>query len=156
MATQLVKCPTCKNTITISGEPNEKILLACPQCKQKGMFIMPDQNRATTIGLNSATIDVKGLTKSYNHFTAVNNVSFTVNKGEIFGFLGPNGAGKTTTIKALLDLVHANSGTIKINGIPMIRPIFLNRESFPSEIFPFGESSGTRANQMPIMRNFTA
>jgi ABC-type multidrug transport system ATPase subunit len=44
-------------------------------------------------------------------------VSFSVNKGEIFGFLGPNGAGKTTTIKAILDLIHADAGTITINGI---------------------------------------
>jgi ABC-type multidrug transport system ATPase subunit len=47
----------------------------------------------------------------------VNNISFNVEEGEIFGFLGPNGAGKTTTIKAMLDLTHADAGTIKINGI---------------------------------------
>jgi len=117
MATQLIQCPVCKNTITIAGEPGEKIFLTCPQCNQKGTFIIPDQKSATTIRTNSATIEVKGLTKSYNHFTAVNNVSFTVKKGEIFGFLGPNGAGKTTTIKALLDLIHADTGTITINGI---------------------------------------
>jgi ABC-2 type transport system ATP-binding protein len=66
---------------------------------------------------NTATIEVNGLTKTYNHITAVNNISFKVNKGEIFGFLGPNGAGKTTTIKAMLDLIHPNAGTITINGI---------------------------------------
>lgn len=66
---------------------------------------------------NFATIEVSSLTKTYNHVAAVNNVSFAVNKGEIFGFLGPNGAGKTTTIKAMLDLIHANTGTIVINGI---------------------------------------
>jgi len=47
----------------------------------------------------------------------VNNVSFNVKKGEIFGFLGPNGAGKTTTIKSMLDLIHPDTGTININGI---------------------------------------
>jgi ABC-type multidrug transport system ATPase subunit len=117
MTSQLVKCPTCKTTITISGEPGEKIFLTCPQCNQKGAFIIPGEKSAKTLGTNSATIEVNGLTKSYNHFTAVNNVSFTVKKGEIFGFLGPNGAGKTTTIKAMLDLIHANTGTIKIKGI---------------------------------------
>jgi len=66
---------------------------------------------------NSATIEVNGLTKTYNHVAAVDNVSFTVEKGEIFGFLGPNGAGKTTTIKAMLDLIHADTGVITINGI---------------------------------------
>ena len=117
MVTQFVKCPTCKTTITISGEPGEKIFLTCPQCNQKGAFTIPEEKSAKTIGTNSVTIEVNGLTKSYNHFKAVNNVSFTVNKGEIFGFLGPNGAGKTTTIKSMLDLIHANTGTIKINGI---------------------------------------
>jgi ABC-type multidrug transport system ATPase subunit len=70
-----------------------------------------------TMSTNFATIEVSSLTKTYNHVAAVNNVSFAVNKGEIFGFLGPNGAGKTTTIKAMLDLIHANTGTIVINGI---------------------------------------
>jgi ABC-type multidrug transport system ATPase subunit len=84
---------------------------------KKERFIISEEKSETTIGTNSATIEVHGLTKTYNHFTAVNNVSFTVTKGEIFGFLGPNGAGKTTTIKCMLDLTHANTGTIKINGI---------------------------------------
>ena len=77
---------------------------------------MPEEKSTTKIGVISATIEVKNLTKSYNHFTAVNNVSFSVTKGEIFGFLGPNGAGKTTTIKSMLDLIHADTGTISING----------------------------------------
>jgi ABC-type multidrug transport system ATPase subunit len=117
MTTQLVKCPTCKTTITASGEPDEKIFLTCPQCNQKGVFTIDGEKSVKTVGTNSAAIEVSGLTKSYNHFTAVNNVSFIVKKGEIFGFLGPNGAGKTTTIKSMLDLIHANTGTIKINGI---------------------------------------
>jgi ABC-type multidrug transport system ATPase subunit len=117
MTTQLVKCPTCKTIITISGEPGEKIFLTCTQCNQKGAFTIPGDKSEKVLGTNTATIEVNDLTKVYNHFTAVNNVSFTVRKGEIFGFLGPNGAGKTTTIKSMLDLIHANSGTIKINGI---------------------------------------
>jgi ABC-type multidrug transport system ATPase subunit len=117
MTTQIVKCPTCKTTSTVSGEPGEKILLTCPQCNQKGAFTIPGEKSENATGTNSATIEVSGLTKSYNHFTAVKNVSFTVNKGEIFGFLGPNGAGKTTTIKSMLDLIHANTGNVKINGI---------------------------------------
>lgn len=117
MATQLVKCPECKKTIMVSGEPNEKIFLTCPECNQKGSFLIPDEKIIKPLHTASETIEVKGLTKSYNHIMAVNNVSFTVKKGEIFGFLGPNGAGKTTTIKAILDLIHADTGTIKINGI---------------------------------------
>ncbi|RLF28612.1 MAG: ABC transporter ATP-binding protein [Thermoplasmata archaeon] len=62
-------------------------------------------------------IEVYDLTKHYGGFKAVDNVSFNVKEGEIFGFLGPNGAGKTTTIKAILHLVNISSGEIKINGL---------------------------------------
>lgn len=62
-------------------------------------------------------IEVNNLTKIYDKVPVVKNLSFNVNKGEIFGFLGPNGAGKTTTIKTMLGLIHKNSGGIKINGI---------------------------------------
>ncbi len=59
---------------------------------------------------------VKDLTKKFGYFTAVDRVTFTVAKGEIFGFLGPNGAGKTTTIKMLTTLLLPTSGKIEING----------------------------------------
>jgi len=119
MVTQIVKCPSCKNTMTISGEPGEKIPLTCPECNQKGMYRIPGQKNSGSQEIHAATIEVNGLTKTYNHTPAVNNVSFRVNKGEIFGFLGPNGAGKTTTIKSMLDLIHADTGSITINGIDM-------------------------------------
>ncbi len=61
-------------------------------------------------------IQVKGLTKKYNGLTAVDNISFDVNYGEIFGFLGPNGAGKSTTIKILTTTLNPTSGEIKVNG----------------------------------------
>lgn len=61
-------------------------------------------------------IEVKNLIKKFKDFIAVDNISFEVEKGEIFAFLGPNGAGKTTTIKMLTTLLHPNSGEIKING----------------------------------------
>jgi ABC-2 type transport system ATP-binding protein len=62
------------------------------------------------------SIEVKNLTKRFDGFTAVNNISFTVMEGEIFAFLGPNGAGKTTTIKMLTTLLRPTSGRISING----------------------------------------
>lgn len=62
-------------------------------------------------------IDVHNLTKKFGTFTAVNNISFQVNKGEIFGFLGANGAGKTTAIRILCGLSMATSGTLIIGGI---------------------------------------
>lgn len=61
-------------------------------------------------------IEVQDLTKAYGSVTAVDHVSFTVNKGEILGFLGPNGAGKTTTMRILTGFMPATSGTAKIGG----------------------------------------
>lgn len=61
-------------------------------------------------------ISVNGLTKVYKSQTAVDNLSFNVHRGEIFGFLGPNGAGKTTTIKSILGLIRFNEGSISIHG----------------------------------------
>lgn len=61
-------------------------------------------------------IEVKNLTKKFNDFTAVDNISFEVKNGEIFAFLGPNGAGKSTTIKMLTTLLKPTSGTMKVNG----------------------------------------
>jgi len=64
-----------------------------------------------------AALAARGLTKRFGDFTAVNNVSFAVATGEIFGFLGPNGAGKTTTIKMLTGLVVPTGGTALVAGI---------------------------------------
>ncbi|MFW6014188.1 MAG: ATP-binding cassette domain-containing protein [Nanoarchaeota archaeon] len=61
-------------------------------------------------------IELENLTKKYDDFTAVDNVSFKVSEGEIFGFLGPNGAGKTTTVSILTTLKRKTSGIAKING----------------------------------------
>jgi ABC-2 type transport system ATP-binding protein len=60
---------------------------------------------------------VSNLTKSYGDVIAVNDISFKVNGGELFGFLGPNGAGKTTTINILTGLARLDAGTIRIGGI---------------------------------------
>ena len=62
-------------------------------------------------------IRVQNLTKTYGDFMAVNDISFAVNKGEIFAFLGPNGAGKTTTIKMLTTLLTPTSGKVELAGI---------------------------------------
>jgi ABC-2 type transport system ATP-binding protein len=61
-------------------------------------------------------IEVQDLTKAYGSVTAVDHVSFSVNKGEILGFLGPNGAGKTTTMRILTGYMPATSGTARIAG----------------------------------------
>lgn len=68
-----------------------------------------------------AVIEIENLTKNYGKHRGINDVSFQVKEGEIFGFLGPNGAGKSTTIRAMLGLIHYDSGEIKINGLDSIR-----------------------------------
>ena len=65
---------------------------------------------------NSKMLNLSNLIKQYDGVRAVNDVSFTVEKGDIFGFLGPNGAGKTTTIRMIMGIIHQDSGLIELNG----------------------------------------
>jgi ABC-2 type transport system ATP-binding protein len=64
----------------------------------------------------TAAIDVRNLTKQFGSFTAVDDLSFSVKRGEIFGFLGANGAGKSTTIRMLCALLQPSSGTALVGG----------------------------------------
>ncbi len=66
-------------------------------------------------------IDIQGLTKRFGTFTAVNNISFSVGKGEIFGFLGANGAGKSTAIRMLCGLSRPTAGSGTVAGFDIIR-----------------------------------
>lgn len=66
-------------------------------------------------------IEVKNLIKKFGDFTAINDISFNVEKGEVFAFLGPNGAGKTTSIKMLTTLLRPTSGEMKINGYDPVK-----------------------------------
>jgi ABC-2 type transport system ATP-binding protein len=75
-------------------------------------------------------IAVTDLVKKYKDFTAVDNISFEVKKGEIFAFLGPNGAGKSTTIKMLTTLLEPTSGKIILNGNDPARNKSSVRKSF--------------------------
>lgn len=61
-------------------------------------------------------VSLSRVTKRYGHFTAVDDLSFDVAKGEIYGFLGPNGAGKTTTLRMMLDIIRPSAGEISILG----------------------------------------
>jgi ABC-2 type transport system ATP-binding protein len=61
-------------------------------------------------------IETRNLVKKYGDKLAVNDVSFSVNGGEVFGFLGPNGAGKTTTIKMIVGLLQPTSGSVSVGG----------------------------------------
>jgi ABC-2 type transport system ATP-binding protein len=68
-----------------------------------------------------ALLEVQNLTKRYGSFTAVDNLSMTVKKGEFMGLLGPNGAGKSTTLKSITGLVRPTEGTILVNGVDAMK-----------------------------------
>jgi ABC-2 type transport system ATP-binding protein len=72
-----------------------------------------------TKGIPAITVD--GLTRKFGGLTAVDNISFTVNEGEVFGFLGPNGAGKTTTINMLCTLLKPTAGKAMVSGHDVTR-----------------------------------
>ena len=67
-----------------------------------------------------STIVTENLIKRFGEFTAVDDVSFDVRPGEIFGFLGPNGSGKTTTIRMMLGLLTPTSGNVEVLGVPVL------------------------------------
>ncbi len=69
---------------------------------------------------NEKTIEVKNLVKKFGDFTAVNDISFHVNKGEIFGILGPNGAGKTTTLEIIETLQNPTRGQVTVEGVDVL------------------------------------
>jgi ABC-2 type transport system ATP-binding protein len=78
--------------------------------------------------MNDVVIEAKGLTKKYGQAVAVDHISFTVGRGEIFGLLGPNGAGKTTTILMLLGLTDISGGEISVLGFnPAREPLSVKR-----------------------------
>jgi ABC-2 type transport system ATP-binding protein len=66
--------------------------------------------------MNESIVSVQGLVKRYGEITAVNGISFEVEKGEVFGLLGPNGAGKTTTLECLEGMRRTDGGTLKVCG----------------------------------------
>ncbi len=70
---------------------------------------------------DACSVQVDRLTRRFKHFTAVNAISFAVQRGEIFGFLGPNGAGKSTTIRMLCGLLRPSGGTGTVAGFDILR-----------------------------------
>lgn len=67
-------------------------------------------------------IELNGISKSYNgKYKAVDNLTLTINSGEIFGFLGPNGAGKSTTIKMITGIIKPDNGSINVNGVDILK-----------------------------------
>ena len=84
-------------------------------------------------------LEIDGLTKRFGHFTAVDQVSFKIEKGSIFGFLGPNGSGKSTVIRLLCGLLQPSGGKARIAGLDVARELeqIVHR---PSPSAPFGRA----------------
>ncbi|MEO6005908.1 MAG: ABC transporter ATP-binding protein [Opitutus sp.] len=81
-------------------------------------------------------IEVNGLTKRYGAFTAVNDLSFTVQPGEVLGLVGPNGAGKTTSLRCVAGIIPASAGTVRLAGHDLaVNPVGAKRALafFPDE-----------------------
>ncbi len=78
----------------------------------------PAQRAKQRAEQREVVLEVEGLVKRYDSFTAVDRLSFAVHRGEIFGLLGPNGAGKTTTIRIVMDIFKADEGQVRVLGQP--------------------------------------
>ncbi|MFO7678395.1 MAG: ABC transporter ATP-binding protein [Thermoplasmatota archaeon] len=160
-----VQCPKCKHLVEITGSPGEKKIVICSQCGVKGFFQFDDRSIKTVdkkeIPSESNTIEnvieVHNLTKKYKDVTAVDSISFTVKKGEIFGFLGPNGAGKTTTIRTLLGLLKPDNGTAFVGGLNIASHIVDIRKKvgyIPGELALYEHLTGLQClNYFSSLRN---
>src|SRR5262249_36139333 len=77
---------------------------------------------ATSVAPGETLVSVRNLTRRFGNFVAVNNISFDIPRGQIFGFLGPNGCGKTTTIRMMTGLLEATSGSVTgFGGLDVVR-----------------------------------
>ena len=92
-------------------------------------------------------IETERLTKSYGHNRGIEDVTITVEKGEVFGCLGPNGAGKTTLIRTLLDLLHPTSGSARIFGLDSRRDSVAIRRRLGNLPGDFGYGSGATGRE---------
>ncbi|MDP6350196.1 MAG: ATP-binding cassette domain-containing protein, partial [Chloroflexota bacterium] len=78
-------------------------------------------------------LQIEGLTKTFGRLTVVNDLSFDVKRGEMFGFLGPNGSGKTTTIRMALRIIRPDDGSVSIFGSPPDRSVIRRVGYLPEE-----------------------
>ena len=85
----------------------------------------------------NSIIEFKNISLSYGNRLILDNISFTINEGEIFGMLGPNGVGKSTIFNLLTGLIGPKSGTIKINNIDVTKfPVYLRTKKFKVGFVP--------------------
>ena len=111
-----IKCKKCGEITTVSGKTGETINVACQSCYNIEKVTFENIESSPS---NKSIVQIKNLSKKYKDILALNNVSFDIKKGEIFGYIGPNAAGKTTTIKILVGLLNKTSGQVFINGYEM-------------------------------------
>ncbi|MFV0359242.1 ribosome-associated ATPase/putative transporter RbbA [Tropicimonas sp.] len=100
---------------TGAGNLDDAFVRLLPESERRGAepLVIPPRGPALDAEI---AIEAEHLTKKFGDFTAVDNVSFRIRKGEIFGFLGSNGSGKTTTMKMLTGLLEPTSGTVRLFG----------------------------------------
>jgi len=111
MVQKKVRCPDCHEVLTYSGEPGEVVKVTCPKCGTTGKISFKNSTSNQDVA-----IEVSHLKKVYGDLVAVNDISFSIRKGEVFAFLGPNGAGKTTTVEIIESIRKPTAGRIKILG----------------------------------------
>ena len=109
--------------------PTHEVMAGHTNLEDAYIRLLPPEKQQGTGGLDLTpfvpdprlppAIEAHGLTKRFGDFTSVDNVSFTIQQGEIFGFLGSNGCGKSTTMKMLTGLLQATSGTAELLGAPV-------------------------------------
>ena len=109
--------------------PTREVMAGHTHLEDAYIRLLPPEKQQGTGGLDLTpfvadpslppAIEAHGLTKRFGDFTSVDNVSFTIQQGEIFGFLGSNGCGKSTTMKMLTGLLQATSGTAELLGAPV-------------------------------------
>jgi len=121
---------------------------------------------------NTNALSIEQFTKTYGDATAVDNISFTIKKGDFFGFLGPNGAGKSTTIQCITGISRVTSGTIRVFDKDVVkdyrdarRLVGLSPQEFNVDIFApatailwyvggyYGLSRETRKKRIPELLN---
>jgi ABC-2 type transport system ATP-binding protein len=116
-------------------------------------------------GDRSALVVLRGVSKSYGQFQALDNISFAIGAGEVFGYIGPNGAGKTTTMKILIGLVTDFQGDVQIGGRRIPQQIseahkllgylpqnvaFQEGRTVDQALLTFGRLSGLTATQLAV------
>jgi ABC-2 type transport system ATP-binding protein len=111
MIQKTVECPHCHQVLTCTGTPGEMKKITCPKCNTPGKVTF----QAIPVSKEIA-IEVSHLQKIYGSVAAVDDISFSVKKGEVFAFLGPNGAGKTTTVEIIESIREPTGGSVKIFG----------------------------------------